>query len=91
MIPEITARCAEPEALQSMRESPFNFDTTLWAAYENQALDHSELGRVKFLAVGPQNTFKEAPARLPDTHKDIHWMYCFIGYVNLETGVVETT
>src|SRR5271169_315723 len=55
----------EPAALAKMRSSRANFPGPRWAAYENHDLGHWGLGHLQFLAVGPQNTLKVAPTRLP--------------------------
>jgi hypothetical protein len=78
----------DPEALVQMRSSRCNFAYTRWAAYENHDLGHWALGHLKFLAVGPQNTLKTAPARMPDTAGEINWRYVHVGYVGLSTGEV---
>lgn len=80
---------AKPEALEAMQESPYNFPTTRWAAYENHALDSVTCGELRFLAVGPQNTYQEAPDRYPDSHLGVGWRYVYIGWVNLKTGAIE--
>lgn len=80
---------AHPEALEQMKESPYNHDDTHWAAYQNAALDSSSMGHIQFLAVGPQNTFKEKPKRYPDTQHGLGWRYLFIGWVDLETGEIK--
>lgn len=58
---------ADPETLEIIRSSPYNFPDTRWAVYQNHDLGHPELGRLTFLAVGPRNTCKTAPERMPDT------------------------
>lgn len=78
-----------PEALEAMKNSPYNYDDTQWCVYENKALDSSNCGHLQFLAVGPRNTFKEPPKRYPDTSAGVGWRYLFVGSVNLETGEVE--
>lgn len=84
-IPEI-----DPEALEAMKTSVCRFSDTVWAAYENSDLGHSQLGHLKFMAVGSENTFKVAPVRLPDTADGaINWRYIYVGTVNLETGEVD--
>lgn len=80
---------AEPEALEQMKGSPYNYDDTRWAAYQNQAMDSSSAGHLQFLAVGPKNTLKEAPEQAPDTQHGTGWKYRFVGWVDLETGVVD--
>jgi hypothetical protein len=71
-----------------MRQSPLHFDSTRWAAYENQALDSASVGHLQFLAIGPRNTFQEPPERLPDTPQTIGWKYGFVGWVDLESGEI---
>ena len=46
-------------ALAVMRRSPCTFADTRWAAFQNHDLGHPDLGHLQFLAVGPQNTFKQ--------------------------------
>jgi len=80
---------ASPEALEQMRDSPYNHKDTKWAAYQNLALDSYNCGHLQFLAVGPSNTFKEKPAQYPDTEHGLGWRYRFVGWVDLETGEVK--
>jgi hypothetical protein len=80
---------AEPEALGQMVGSPYNYEDTRWAAYQNKALDSASAGHLQFLAVGPKNTLKEAPKQAPDTQHGLGWKYQFVGWVNLETGDVQ--
>jgi hypothetical protein len=47
------------------------------------------LGELRFLAVGPDHTFKSTPQRYPDTPLGTGWAYLLVGWVNLETGLVE--
>jgi hypothetical protein len=76
-----------PKAPAQMKKA--SSEGTRWAAYQNHAMDSSGLGELRFLAVGPNNTIKEKPARYPDTHLGTGWAYLFVGWVNLETGQVE--
>lgn len=77
-------------ALETMRASHYNAKGCKWAVYENQDIGHSQCGHLKFLAVGsPENTYQEAPARLPDMPNEINWRYVLVGYVKLETGEIE--
>lgn len=78
-----------PEALEQMKESPYNFDDTKWAAYQNIAMDSAGLGDLRFMAVGPRNTLKEKTKRLPDTHMGIGWRFQFVGWVDLEDGDIK--
>ena len=81
---------AYEDAVKQMKESPYNHETTCWAAYQNKAMDSANLGHLQFLAVGEENTYKEPPERYPaDTQSGMGWRYLFIGWVNLETGEVE--
>lgn len=75
------------ELLEQMKRQ--SGEQTRWAAYQNQALDSSRLGEVRYLAVGPSNTFKEPPPRYPDSQYGTGWAYGFLGWVNLETGEIE--
>lgn len=80
---------ASEEALEQMRNSPYNHETTKWAAYQNHALDSANCGHLQFLAVGPDNTCKEAPEKYPaDTSSGMGWRYLHVGWVDLETGEV---
>jgi hypothetical protein len=78
----------DSEALAGMKSSNYNFPDTRWATYENHDLGHWALGHLKFLAVGPQNTFKTAPTRLPDARSEINWRYVHVGYVDLVSGEI---
>ena len=80
---------AKPEAVEAMQDSPYNFPDTRWAAYENHALDSATAGELRFLAVGPQNTYQVAPDRYPDSQLGVGWKFVHIGWVNLETGAIE--
>jgi len=80
---------AEQEAIEQMRQSPYNFDDTRWAAYQNRALDSAGLGHLQFLAVGPRNTYKEKPPQFPDTAQGVGWKYRFVGWVDLGTGEIH--
>lgn len=78
---------AHQDSLKEMRESPYNYSTTRWAAYQNAAFDSTMFGHVRFLAIGPNNTLTTAPPRFPDTMEP-GWKYLFKGWVDLEKGVV---
>jgi len=80
---------AEPDALEQMKSSPYNYEGTRWAAYQNKAMDSASCGHVQFLAVGPKNTLKTAPKQAPDTQHGTGWKYQFSGWVDLETGEVS--
>jgi len=73
------------EALEQMRVRGGR-----WAAYQNVALDSANLGLLQFLKVGPGCTYKEPPKRMPDTRTDLGWKYAFVGWVNIETGEIES-
>ena len=79
-------RRPDPEALAKMKSSRYTFADTRWAAYENHDLGHWDVGHLKFLAVGPQNTFKTAPERMPDARGEINWRYVHVGFVDLVSG-----
>ena len=60
-----------------------------WYAYQNHDLGSREIGRLRFLKVGPDCTFRVPPDRYPDTPEVIGWRYLLVGIVNLETGKIE--
>ena len=73
------------EALVQMREMEGS-----WAAYQNHAMDSSDLGGLRFLRFGEGATFAEPPERYPDTPKlGTGWRHLHVGTVNLETGDIE--
>lgn len=76
----------DAEALKQMRERGGS-----WAIYQNVALDSADLGNLRFLQVGPSNTFKEAPERYPDTQFGVGWRYVHVGFVNLAIGAIESS
>jgi len=78
-----------PEALDAMHDAGLTLGRHRWAAYQNKDLGHPDLGHLQFLAVGPDCTFPTPPKRHPDTATAINWRYCFVGWVNLETGDIE--
>lgn len=63
---------------------------TKWAAFRNEAWDSSTFGHLQFLAVGPDHTHKVAPAHLPDTKFGTGWKYRLVGWVNLDTGLIDS-
>jgi hypothetical protein len=75
------------EALAQMRERTMPGDR--WAAYQNMDLGHPHCGDLRFLVIGEGRTFHTAPPRYPD-HPELGlgWRYSFIGWVDLEKGVV---
>lgn len=77
----------DTEALAQMRER--SRPGTKWAAYENKDMSHRDLGRLQFIHVGDACTFKEAPAKCPDTAVGLGWRYLLVGTVNLEDGTIE--
>src|SRR5437660_6454428 len=79
-----------PEALEQMRTSGANQAGTKWFAYQNHDLGHSQLGHLKFLAVGPENRLHTPPVRLPDMPGEPpHWRYVLVGVVDLNTGEIS--
>lgn len=60
-----------------------------WAAYRNEDMGHPDLGHLKFLRVGEDCTFKEAPRQMPDTSADINWRYQLVGFVDISTGEIK--
>jgi len=79
----------QSDTLNKMKESSYNYDSTRWAAYQNLALDSASAGHIQFLAIGPENTFKEPPKHLPDTTHGLGWKYLFQGWIDLETGEIR--
>lgn len=79
---------AEPEALEMMKKA--SYKDARWAAYQNKAMDSAGFGHIQFLAVGPENTFKEKPKHYPDTPHGLGWKYLFIGWVDMETGEINS-
>lgn len=81
---------ADEEVIETIKKSPYNFNDTRWAAYQNKAFDSSDFGRLTFLAIGPDNTFKSAPESSPDS-PDIGtgWKYRFTGWLNTNTGIIK--
>ncbi len=61
-----------------------------WAAFQNVALDSSELGAVQFLRYGPECTFKAPPEALPDTRSGVGWRFRHVGFVDLTAGKIVT-
>jgi len=80
---------ADSTAVARMVCSSANLEGTRWAAYQNQALDSASAGHLQFLAIGPENTYQEAPEQMPDTQHGMGWKYRFVGWVDLETGEVS--
>lgn len=76
------------ESLAAMRNSSCNFPDTRWAVFQNHDLGSHDLGHLQFLAVGPRNTLKLAPARMPDTQTRFNWRYVIVGFVDLATGEI---
>ncbi len=74
--------------VEFLKRSGYNFPDTRWAAYRNEDLGHRDCGDLKFLAVGPQNTYKVTPERLPDIPDAINWRFVFVGYLDLQTGAI---
>lgn len=78
-----------PDTIEMMQKSESNHSETRWVAFQNQAMDSVGLGHIRFLATGPMNTFQEIPKNLPDGSYGAGWKYVPVGYVNLETGLIE--
>lgn len=72
----------EPESLDAMRSR--DSGGTKWAAFQNHDLGSREIGHLKFMAVGPNNTVKAI-----DRPSLGDWRYRFAGWVNLETGSIQ--
>ena len=78
---------AQPYALAQMNAI---YPHARWAAYQNVALDSSNCGHLQFLAIGPENTYKEPPVQYPvDNEHGMGWRYRFAGWVDLETGEIK--
>jgi hypothetical protein len=77
------------DALEQMRAYSKGSPQTRWAAYQNMALDSHNCGHLQFLAIGPDNTFKTPPSRMPDTWAGTGWKYLFIGWVDLASGEIK--
>ena len=73
-----------PEALQQMRDRGGD-----WFAYQSHDMSSRTLGDLQFLQCGEGRTYKEPPARMPDTAHAIGWRYLFVGKVNIESGEIE--
>jgi hypothetical protein len=76
----------EASSLEQMRSRAR--PDTRWAAYENKAFDSASFGHQQFLLVGSGCTFQDPPEKLP-SDRIVSWRYLFIGYANLETGMIE--
>lgn len=53
-----------------------------WAVYQNQDFGSYMVGHLRFLLIGPNQTFQTPPSRLPDTRTEIGWRYQFVGFVD---------
>ena len=82
-------RTIELSVLTAMRGSFSNYSSTRWAAYENPVLASFDLGLTVCLAVGPQNDYNKPPLRAPYSPCGPDDEFLFVGWVNLETGLVE--
>jgi hypothetical protein len=69
-----------------IKRSGYHFPHTRRAAHRNEDLGHYRCGGLRFLAIGPQNTYRAAPNRLPGTPDTINWRYIYIGFLDLQTG-----
>lgn len=78
----------DEESLAAMMHNPLTSGGARWAAYQNHALDSREIGHLRFIAIGEDCTFKEPPSRHPDTNDVIGWKYVWVGWVDLETGLI---
>ncbi len=57
---------------------------------ENSPRDKSGgLGDLQFLQCGRGRTFKEPPARMPDTPQSINWRFLLVGIVDLQQGQIR--
>jgi len=77
-------------ALEKMRAATEKDPAMRWGAYRNEAFDSATFGHLQFLAVGPNNTYKDPPKQYPaDTTSGMGWRYLFLGWVDLKTGEVD--
>ena len=72
-----------PTILQTLRERDGN-----WFVYQSQDLGSRTIGNLQVLKCGVGCTFKEPPARLPDTKRSINSGYVLVGRVDLTTGEI---
>lgn len=77
----MSKRKVHSETLQQLRKAGGR-----WAAYENQALDSVDAGRIQFLKYGPGCTHAFAPTHAPDSDLGLGWKYRHVGYVELVSG-----
>lgn len=63
----------------------------LWHAYQNHALDSSQLGDLVFVVTGPQRTIKEdPPASMPSGGVvPTPWAWLYVGPVDLENKTID--
>ncbi len=60
-----------------------------WAAYRNEAMDHSQFSQHKYLKFGEGCGYPTPPLpRLPDTDREINWPYRYAGTVDVTTGLI---
>ena len=76
----------EPEALKEMRRLSRDWPTCKWVAYQNVDLSSQFTGHLQFLAVGPG---RGVPCVTHPGYPN-NWRYRFVGFVNLETGLIES-
>ena len=67
-----------------MRELARKWPDARFAAAQCVDLGSRQIGHLKFMAVGPSNTIQ-----CIDQLRLTHWSYYFVGFVNLETGLIE--
>jgi hypothetical protein len=76
----------EPEALAQMRKkSRTEWPDCKWAAFQCVDLSSLNIGHLQFLAIGPGRGVS-CVTQL----KGPHWSYYFVGFVNLDTGLIES-
>lgn len=74
----------EPAALEDMRKRSVQWPSARWAASQCVDLGSPNIGRLRFFAVGPENTVNSVMQDRP-----LHWSEYFVGFVNLQTGLIE--
>lgn len=72
-------------ALKVMRERTQDWPDTRWAAAQCVDMSSDRLGHMQFVAVGPERAIT-----CIDNPTLIHWSYYFVGWVNLDTGKIQS-
>lgn len=75
----------EPEALAQIRKKLAEWPDAKFAAFQCADLGSRNIGHLEFLAVGPGRGIP-----VIDRATGRHWSYLFVGFVNPETGLIES-